>query len=134
MSKHGVGGVEPSKLVIVGNTSEDPFAIDLAFSLGQTQDIADLISLKTFANSELCPRFISDESDLDNIGSGLVGMTVVIVSTSNLFVSRQDLAMRNLLIARSARENGAEQVILVEPDLYFSAQDRGPNKSLGSTP
>ena len=133
MSKHGVGGVEPSKLVIVGNTSEDPFAIDLAFSLGQTQDIADLISLKTFANSELCPRFISDESDLDNIGSGLVGMTVVIVSTSNLFVSRQDLAMRNLLIARSARENGAEQVILVEPDLYFSAQDRGPNKSLGVT-
>ena len=92
MSKHGVGGVEPSKLVIVGNTSEDPFAIDLAFSLGQTQDIADLISLKTFANSELRPRFISDESDLDNIGSGLVGMTVVIVSTSNLFVSRHQPA------------------------------------------
>ncbi len=125
--------LEPSKLVIVGNTSEDPFAIDLGFSLGQARDIADLISLKTFANSEFCPRFISDESDLHSIGSGLTGMTVVIVSTSNLFVSRQDLAMRNLLIARGARENGAEHVILVEPDLYFSAQDRGPRESLGIT-
>ena len=125
--------MDSSKLVIVGNTSEDPFAIDLAFSLGQVQDIADLISLKTFANSEFCPRFISDEADLHRIGSGLTGMTVVIVSTSNLFASRQDLAMRNLLIARGAKENGAEQVILVEPDLYFSAQDRGPKESLGVT-
>ena len=45
-------------IVIVGNSSDDPFAIDLAFSMGQAEDIADLISMKTFANSEFCPRFI----------------------------------------------------------------------------
>lgn len=120
-------------VIIVGNSSDDPFAIDLAFSLGQAEDIADLISMKTFANSEFCPRFISDEDDFANIGKKLGGKTVVIVSTSSLIVSRQNLAMRNLLIARAAKENGAEQVILVEPDLYYSAQDRGPTQELGET-
>ena len=113
-------------LVVVGNTSDDPFAIDVAFAMGQVDDIADLISLKTFANSEFCPRFISDESDFTRIGTHLEGRTVMIVSTSNRVVSRQNLAMRNMLIARSAKENGAAEVMLVEPDLFYSAQDRGP--------
>ena len=126
----------PSQLdniVIVGNSSDDPFAIDLAFNTGQREDIADLISMKSFANTEFCPRFISDEADLSNIGQGLAGKTVVIVSTSSHVVSRQNLAMRNLLIARAAKENGAEHVLLVEPDLYYSAQDRGPARDLGET-
>ena len=120
-------------VIIVGNFSDDPFAIDLAFGLGQTEDIADLIAMKTFANTEFCPRFISDEDDFDRIGTKLNGKTVVIVSTSNLSVSRQNLAMRNLLIARAAKENGAAEVVLVEPDLYYSAQDRGPSQDLGET-
>ena len=48
-------------------------------------------------------------------------------------VSRQTLAQRKLLIARSAKENGAARVVLVEPDLYYSAQDRGPRRELGDT-
>jgi len=122
-----------SDVIVVGNTSDDPFAIDVAFAVGQVEDIADLISLKTFANTEFCPRFISDELDLTRIGSRLTGKTVVIVSTSSRVVSRQNLAMRNLLIARAAKENGAADVILVEPDLYYSAQDRGPRPELGVT-
>ncbi|MBT7548669.1 MAG: ribose-phosphate pyrophosphokinase, partial [Gemmatimonadetes bacterium] len=106
--------MELTDVVVVGNTSDDPFAIDVAFSMGQTEDIADLISMKTFANSEFCPRFISDELDFSHIGSGLDGKTVVIISTSNRTVSRQNLAMRNLFIARAAKENGASEVILVE--------------------
>ena len=123
--------MELSDVIVVGNTSDDPFAIDVAFSMGQIEDIADLISMKTFANSEFCPRFISDELDFSRIGGGLVGKAVVIISASNRTVSRQNLAMRNLLIARAAKENGASEVILVEPDLYYSAQDRGPHPSLG---
>jgi ribose-phosphate pyrophosphokinase len=34
--------------------------------------------------------------------------------------------MRNFLISSAAKENGAKFVALVEPDLYYSAQDRGP--------
>ena len=34
--------------------------------------------------------------------------------------------MRNYLIASAAKENGANFVALVEPDLFYSAQDRGP--------
>ena len=122
---------KPSDVIIVGNTSDDPFAIDVAFAMGQTEDIADLISMKTFANSEFCPRFISDEADFSRIGAQLTGKIVVIVSTSNRIVSRQNLAMRNMLIARAAKENGAAEVILVEPDLYYSAQDRGPGQEPG---
>ncbi len=113
--------------VVVGNSSDDPFAIDVAHTLGQREDIADLISLKNFANSEFCPRFISDELDFEQIGNKLKGKTIIVVSTSSLSRSRQSLAMRNFFIARAAKENGAREVILVEPDLYYSAQDRGPN-------
>lgn len=119
-------------VIVVGNFSDDPFAIDVAFAMQQGVDVADLISMKTFANSEFCPRFISDEADFANIGNKLIGKTIVVVSTSNRFVSRQNLAMRNLLIARAAKENGAAEVILVEPDLFYSAQDRGPRAEPGA--
>lgn len=122
-----------SDIVVVGNFSDDPFAIDLAYALGQHEDIADLISMKTFANSEFCPRFISDERDFSRIGSKLKGKTIIIVSTANGYVSRQNLSMRTMLIARSAKENGAAAVVLVEPDLFYSAQDRGPHSDLGET-
>ncbi len=119
--------MDPADVIVVGNTSDDAFAIDVAFFMGQTEDIADLISMKNFANSEFCPRFISDESDFSSVGQKLDGKTVIVISTSNRVVGRQDLAMRNMLIARAAKENGATEVVLVEPDLYYSAQDRGPN-------
>ena len=122
-----------SDVIVVGNTSDDPFAIDVAFAVGQTEDVADRISLKTFANSEFCPRFISDETDFRDIGHKLDGKTIVIVSSSTHVVSRQNLAMRNMLISRAAKENGAAEVILMEPDLYYSAQDRGPRLGLGQT-
>ena len=41
------------KLIIVGNASGKPFAIDLAYAIGQNTDIADLISMKTFANARV---------------------------------------------------------------------------------
>jgi ribose-phosphate pyrophosphokinase len=59
---------------------------------------------------------------------------VVIVSTSSRQVSRQTLAMRTMLMARAAKENGAREVVLVEPDLYYSAQDRGPRRESGELP
>lgn len=125
--------ISTDDVIIVGNASDDPFAIDLAFAVGQSIDIADMISMKTFANSEFCPRFISDEQDFTRIGTRLAGKTVVIVSTSSRSVSRQNLAMRNLIISRAAKENGAREVVLVEPDLFYSAQDRGPHQDLGQT-
>lgn len=120
--------LDRNDVLVVGNCSDDPFAIDVAFAVGQGEEISDLISMKTFANSEFCPRFISDENDLTRIGDSLAGKTVVIVSTTNRSVTRQNLAMRNVLIARAAKENGAREVVLVEPDLYYSAQDRGPRR------
>lgn len=120
-------------VIIVGNVSEDPFAIDVGHSFGQMADLSDQISLKSFANGELCPRFISDETDLENIGEKLEGKTVVIVSTTSDGHSRQALAMRNMLISRAAKDNGAARVVLVEPDLFFSAQDRGPRLEHGRT-
>ena len=116
-----------SGTIIVSNVTDASFGLDVAHNFGQTTDISDLISLKTFANTEFCPRFLVDESDLDNIGNGLKDKRVYIISTSSPQHTRVELAMRNFLIARAAKENGAERVVLVEPDLFFSAQDRGPH-------
>jgi len=117
----------PSDAIIVSNWSDASFAIDVAHNFGQTTDIADLISLKSFANSEFCPRFLVDESDTEHIGQGLKGKRVYLISTTSHQYSRVELATRNFLIASAAKENGAERVVLVEPDLFFSAQDRGPH-------
>jgi len=113
--------------VIVTNWTDASFGLDVAHNFGQSIDISDAISLKTFANSEFCPRFLVDEKDMDNIGRGLAGKRVYIISSSSPQHTRVELAMRNFFIARAAKENGAVRVVLVEPDLFFSAQDRGPH-------
>lgn len=113
--------------IIISNVSDDPFAIDLAHMCGQVEEIADLISLKVYANTEFCPRYISDEGNMENIGRSLEDKTVVICSAA-VSDSRGSLAMRTLMLARGAKENGARKVILIEPDLFFSAQDRGPHR------
>lgn len=117
-----------SDYLIVGNVSDDPFAIDIGHMCGQVEEISDLISLKVYANTEFCPRFIRDENDMEHIGSSIMGKTVIICSTA-MNHTRGSLAMRNLILARAAKDNGANRVILVEPDLFFSAQDRGPRRS-----
>jgi ribose-phosphate pyrophosphokinase len=122
-----------SNVIIVGNVAEDPFAIDVGHSFGQEADLSDIVSLKTFSNGEFCPRFIADEQDLTRIGEKLEGTTVVIVSVNSHNHSRQTLAMRTFLLARAAKDNGAARVVLVEPDLFFSAQDRGPRTDHGKT-
>ena len=114
------------RILLTGNYSDSPFAIDMAQYLGIREEISDLVSLKTYANSEFCPRYISDPDDLESIGARLKGRTVIICSTSTQGRERNNLAMRNFILARAAKENGADRVILIEPDLFYSAQDRGP--------
>jgi ribose-phosphate pyrophosphokinase len=118
-------------LVVIGAVSDDPFAIDVAHFLGQEADLSDIVSHKQFANSEFCPRFISDETRMDNIGNCMAGKTVAIISTCCGEHTRNSRAMRTFLLARAAKDNGAERVILVEPDLFYSAQDRGPRPEHG---
>ena len=120
-------------LIIVSNVADNPFAEDIAHAMNQAEDYSDLISLKDFLNTEFCPRFIVDEEDREHIGNKLRTRAVLIVSTSLGTYTRQELAMRNCLIARAAKDNGADRVILLEPDLYYSAQDRGPRMEHGLT-
>jgi ribose-phosphate pyrophosphokinase len=114
-------------LIIIGNVSDDPFAIDIGHMCSQQEEISDIISLKVYANTEFCPRFISDENEMEHIGTGLTDKTVVICSSATNH-TRGSLAIRTLILARAAKDNGARRVILVEPDLFFSAQDRGPRR------
>jgi len=112
--------------LLVSNVSDASFALGVAHARSQRTDIADLISLKTFVNTEFCPRFLLDDVHEGNLGYGLQGKSVCIISTASPHHSRNELAMRNCLIAAAAKENGADFVSLVEPDLFYSAQDRGP--------
>lgn len=114
-----------NRFVVTGNYYDSPIALDIAELLGIQFDIADMMSLKTFANSEFCPRYIPDGKQ--KVGEGLRGRTVIICSASHPSLSRNDLAMRNLILARAAKDNMAERVILFEPDLFYAAQDRGPH-------
>ena len=120
-----------NELVIIGSISDNPFVEDIAHHLKQREDYSDLISLKSFLNGEFCPRFIIDEKLEDNIGYKLENKTILIVSSAISEFSRDELAMRNFLIARAAKDNGAANVVLLEPDLYYSAQDRGPRPEHG---
>jgi ribose-phosphate pyrophosphokinase len=129
-SNRGEGPIVPRDVIIISNVSDDPFAIDIGHLCGQSEEIADLIALKVYANTEFCPRYISDENDLEHIARSLEGKTVVICSAATNH-TRGSLAMRTLVLARAAKDNSARKVILVEPDLFFSAQDRGPGRSAG---
>jgi ribose-phosphate pyrophosphokinase len=120
-------------LIIVGNVPDSTFAADIGFHLRQREHYSDLISLKSFLNNEFCPRFIVNESSWENIGRKLESCTVLITSTTMGTYTRDELAMRNFLIARAAKDNGADRVILLEPDLFYSAQDRGPRPEHGLT-
>ena len=113
-------------IVITGNFTDSSVALDIAQVIDMPFDIADLVSLKTYANGEFCPRFISFSHKETDVGRGLSGSTVIICSASDQAYSRNELAMRNLVMARAAKDNAAERVILIEPDLFYSAQDRGP--------
>jgi ribose-phosphate pyrophosphokinase len=125
--------VKPEDIIIVSNTSDNAFAEDISHFFGKQEDVGDIISLKQFANTEFCPRFISDETDMDKVGKSLEGKIVVIVSTHDTRYSRNDIAMRNMIVARAAKDNNAKMVVLIEPDLFYSAQDRGPQRHQGDT-
>ena len=100
-----------TSVVVVGTESDNPFAIDIARFLGRKEDVADLISLKTYANREFCPQFIV--SDEKPPGHGLQETDVVIVSTASAHLSRDALTMRTLLVARAAQDNGARRIFLL---------------------
>ena len=122
------------KTLVVGNYADNVFVADIAHHLRQKENYQDLIALKDFHNSEFCPRFImGDRNATELVGRRLEGHKVLIVSTSSGAMNRNEMAMRNFLIARAARENGAERVSLLEPDLFYSAQDRGPRPEYGQT-
>lgn len=127
-----MSSIEDHAVIIVGTESDDPFTDDIGSYCEQVTEYSDIISLKTFANGEFCPRFISDEKDFERIGYKLSGQKVVIVSTESNTLSRNEMVWRNMLVARAAKDNGADEVILVEPDLFFSAQDRGPRPEHGT--
>jgi ribose-phosphate pyrophosphokinase len=122
------------EFIVIGNVFDNYFAIDLADFLNQKTDIADLVSLKVFENNEFCPRFtVEGHDNYGTTGESLAGKVVIIVSVHSDWISRNELAIRNMILARAAKDNGAKEVILVEPDLFYSAQDRGPKDVHGKT-
>jgi len=118
-------------VIVIGAVADNPVVEDVAHHLRQQEDYSDLVSLKSFLNTEFCPRFIIDEDNWDNIGYKLKDKTVLLVSTNQGWNTRDELAMRNFLIARAAKDNGAARVVLLEPNLFYSAQDRGPRREQG---
>ena len=72
-----------SNYLLVSNVSDASFAIGVAHARSQKIDISDIVGLKTFVNSEFCPRFLLDDPTEENLGFGLQGKSVYILSTSS---------------------------------------------------
>lgn len=123
------------KFIVVGNVSDSYSAIDIADFLQQKASIDDLVSLKIFRNGEFCPRYTVNGYDKPELsGTNLHETTVIIISVQNEWISRNEMALRNMVLARAAKYNSAKRVLLVEPDLFYSAQDRGPKKEILALP
>ncbi|MFP4564573.1 MAG: ribose-phosphate pyrophosphokinase, partial [Spirochaetia bacterium] len=75
-------GSSIKNLYVVGAVADNPFVEDIVQHTNQQEDYSDIISLKTFLNTEFCPRFIVDEDNWDNIGHKLDGTTILVVSNS----------------------------------------------------
>ena len=65
-------------LVVTGNYSDSPVAYDMGELLHVQVDIADTVSLKTFANTEFCPRYFPQLGHGHRVGQGLEGRIVII--------------------------------------------------------
>ena len=70
------------RFIVTGTFTDDPFAIDMAQYIGLREDISDTVSLKTYANTEFCPRYMLDVFDDENIGKRLEGKIVLICSST----------------------------------------------------
>ena len=93
-----------SNYLLVSNVSDASFAIGVAHARSLKIDISDIVGLKTFVNSEFSPRFLLDDPTEENLGFGLQGKSVYILSTSSAHYTRNELAMRNCLLASAAKE------------------------------
>lgn len=83
---------------------------------GQNKDIDTIMRNITFTGGEFCPEFKVPIKD----------KTVYISATSSYDVGPQELHMRVCLAADAAKQNGAKEVVLIQPMLSYSRQDRGP--------
>ena len=79
-----------SNYLLVSNVSDASFAIGVAHACSQKIDISDIVGLKTFVNSEFCPRFLLDDPTEENLGFGLQGKSVYILSTSSAHYTRMN--------------------------------------------
>lgn len=78
------------------------------------------------ADGEYKSTFLLDDSKFcQEVGRGLEGKTVYIVSDDSSRHDRQALSWHNIIIAETAKYNGAASVVLVQPSLYYAAQERG---------
>jgi len=123
----------PNDRVVVANKPGAGFALDLANMLGQRENPLLLLDNIVWDDGEYCPVFSTDRFDrfARENGKSLEGKVVYIVSVPSGTFSKQDLAMRNLFIAFGAKHIcGAEGVVLVSPDLFYSAEDRSDRTPL----
>jgi ribose-phosphate pyrophosphokinase len=100
----------------------------LARELGQRGVLEGVMTHVIFdADKEYLPTFrFRDAADTPElIGKRLGGATVYIASQDSSTHSRQTLSWHNLQIAYTARYNGADNVVLVQPNLWYAAQERG---------
>ncbi|MFA6462274.1 MAG: hypothetical protein WCV90_08485 [Candidatus Woesearchaeota archaeon] len=114
----------------LGLSSQHPTVIS-DHRLWSDEEYLPVFNTKRCLTDRTLSRFLSNYQDADGqerYGYGLKGKTVYIVHTFSTQYSPQDLVKRVEFIAETAKEQGAEAVVLLAYSLNYSAQERGVHK------
>ncbi|MFH1505831.1 MAG: ribose-phosphate pyrophosphokinase-like domain-containing protein [archaeon] len=99
----------------------------IAQNLGLSYELGDVVDLRDMSGGEFNPQFFPTNRDEDRPVS-CKGKTVYLVVPQGPGVKPEELFGRISFMTDAAKEDGAKEVVLVEPDLPYSRQDRGPNE------
>ena len=135
--------LDPKERVVVGTRDDLEEPMRIAHHLGLSMDHPNSIIEHTdFSDGPYVPTFMTKKALDDSrygrfaenylnpdgspkAGEGLKGKVVYIVNTFSSKYDAQSLNKRAEYIARTAKYNGAEAVVLVAYTMFESAQERG---------
>lgn len=122
----------PEERVIVANRDKTGLQMAIAKLLKQQRSPAALLRHQLWSpEREYGVHFRAHKFPEFNgkLGKSLDGKVVYIINTASSRFSKEDLTLRNYLIACTAKRHGARDVRLVTFDLWYSAEDRAAQEA-----
>lgn len=114
----------PNEHLIVSIWKTDRFASRIARIIDQKKIVPAVMQARNYRNEEFNPTF--QPMDPDDLSKGFAAKNnhIYILGCFNPQYTPQELAMRMILAAKAAKDNGALTVTAVLPDMPYARADR----------